>query len=54
MAILIYHRIILATGVLKGYDQLLNLVLDGAIEHLRDAEDPTVIGDETRNLGNPI
>ncbi|GMT24374.1 hypothetical protein PFISCL1PPCAC_15671, partial [Pristionchus fissidentatus] len=40
-----------ATGVLKGYDQLLNLVLDGAVEHLRDAEDPTIIGDETRNLG---
>ena len=24
-----------ATGILKGFDQLLNLVLDGTIEHLR-------------------
>ena len=24
-----------ATGVLKGYDQLLNLVLDGTIEHIQ-------------------
>ena len=24
-----------ATGTLKGYDQLLNLVLDGTIEHMQ-------------------
>jgi len=24
-----------ATGILKGYDQLLNLVLDNTVEHLR-------------------
>ncbi len=24
-----------ATGILKGYDQLLNLVLDGTVEHLQ-------------------
>lgn len=24
-----------ATGILKGYDQLLNLVLDGTIEHMQ-------------------
>ena len=39
------------TGTLKGYDQLLNLVLDEAIEHLRDAEDALKISDETRALG---
>lgn len=27
------------TGTLKGYDQLLNLVLDDAVEHLRDPAD---------------
>lgn len=42
----------LVTGVLKGYDQLMNLVLDNTIEYLRDAEDDTVIlKDQTRNLG---
>ena len=25
----------IATGILKGYDQLLNLVLDGTIEHMQ-------------------
>jgi U6 snRNA-associated Sm-like protein LSm7 len=39
------------TGTLKGYDQLLNLVLDEAVEHVRDAEDPLKITDETRKLG---
>ena len=42
----------LVTGVLKGYDQLMNLVLDNTVEYLRDAEDDTVIlKDQTRNLG---
>ena len=39
------------TGVLKGYDSLVNLVLDEAKEHVRDAEDPYRLTDETRSLG---
>ncbi|CAG9461332.1 unnamed protein product [Pedinophyceae sp. YPF-701] len=39
------------TGVLKGYDQMMNLVMDETIEHLRDPEDPQRVTDETRNLG---
>lgn len=39
------------TGVLKGYDQLLNLVLDETVEYLRDPEDPLKITDQTRTLG---
>eukprot|EP00879_Flechtneria_rotunda_P003432 GHRR01003661.1.p1 GENE.GHRR01003661.1~~GHRR01003661.1.p1 ORF type:complete len:100 (+),score=19.22 GHRR01003661.1:157-456(+) len=39
------------TGVLKGYDQLLNLVLDEAVEYLRDPADPMRITDGTRTLG---
>ncbi|KXZ56380.1 hypothetical protein GPECTOR_1g337 [Gonium pectorale] len=38
-------------GILKGYDQLLNLVLDEAVEYLRDPEDPLTVTDETRTLG---
>ncbi|KAG2499155.1 hypothetical protein HYH03_002737 [Edaphochlamys debaryana] len=38
-------------GILKGYDQLLNLVLDEAVEYLRDPEDPLSVTDETRTLG---
>lgn len=38
-------------GVLKGYDQLLNLVLDQTIEYLRDKDDPMRITDDTRQLG---
>ncbi|PSC70391.1 sm LSM7 [Micractinium conductrix] len=38
-------------GVLKGYDQLLNLVLDEAVEYLRDPEDPMRVTDTTRPLG---
>ncbi|KAI6182942.1 Sm domain-containing protein [Aphelenchoides bicaudatus] len=40
-----------ATGILKGYDALLNLVLDDTIEFLRDPDDLLKITDETRNLG---
>ncbi|GFH29800.1 Sm domain-containing protein [Haematococcus lacustris] len=36
------------SGVLKGYDQLLNLVLDEALEYLRDPLDPTQLTDKTR------
>ncbi|RWW49259.1 hypothetical protein BHE74_00044601, partial [Ensete ventricosum] len=39
------------TGTLKGYDQLLNLVLDEATEFLRDADDPLKTTDQTRRLG---
>eukprot|EP01098_Paradermamoeba_levis_P010734 TRINITY_DN4520_c0_g1_i3.p1 TRINITY_DN4520_c0_g1~~TRINITY_DN4520_c0_g1_i3.p1 ORF type:complete len:101 (-),score=25.22 TRINITY_DN4520_c0_g1_i3:97-399(-) len=39
------------TGILKGYDNLVNLVLDETIEYLRDAEDPYKLTTETRNLG---
>ncbi|KAL6565716.1 Sm-like protein lsm7 [Orobanche hederae] len=42
---------ILVTGTLKGYDQLLNLVLDEATEFLRDPEDPLKTTDQTRRLG---
>ncbi|TPX36696.1 hypothetical protein SmJEL517_g01226 [Synchytrium microbalum] len=38
-------------GSLKGYDPLLNLVLDDCVEHLRDPEDHTRLTKETRNLG---
>ncbi|DBA76503.1 TPA: Sm-like protein lsm7 [Trebouxia sp. C0005] len=38
-------------GTLKGYDQLLNLVMDETIEYLRDPEDPLRISDQTRSLG---
>mmetsp|Transcript_16787 Transcript_16787/g.20196 ORF Transcript_16787/g.20196 Transcript_16787/m.20196 type:complete len:101 (-) Transcript_16787:98-400(-) len=38
-------------GTLKGYDQLLNLVLDVTTEFLRDPEDPLKITDATRPLG---
>ncbi|KAI1715591.1 LSM domain-containing protein [Ditylenchus destructor] len=40
-----------AAGILKGYDALLNLVLDNATEFLRDPEDPLKMTDETRQLG---
>ncbi|KAJ7550100.1 hypothetical protein O6H91_07G093400 [Diphasiastrum complanatum] len=39
------------TGTLKGYDQLLNLVLDEAVESLRDQDDPLKITEQTRFLG---
>ncbi|KAK3013016.1 hypothetical protein RJ639_009965 [Escallonia herrerae] len=39
------------SGTLKGYDQLLNLVLDEAVEFLRDADDPLKTTDQTRRLG---
>ncbi|AMD19378.1 HBR477Wp [Eremothecium sinecaudum] len=42
----------LVTGILKGYDQLMNLVLDETVEYLRDEEDSSIIlKDKTRNLG---
>ena len=38
-------------GVLKGYDALLNLVLDESKEFLKDPDDPYKLLDETRSLG---
>ena len=38
------------TGTLKGFDQLLNLVLDECVEYLRDVDDPLKITDETSCL----
>ena len=39
------------TGILKGFDQLVNLVLDEAVEHMQDPDDPFHITDKTRKLG---
>lgn len=38
------------TGKLKGFDHLLNLVLDGCVEYLRDPDDSYKITETTRNL----
>ncbi|XP_067139135.1 U6 snRNA-associated Sm-like protein LSm7 [Centruroides vittatus] len=40
-----------ATGILKGYDPLLNLVLDNTTEYQRDPDDPYKLTDDTRHLG---
>ncbi|CAG9533593.1 unnamed protein product [Cercopithifilaria johnstoni] len=40
-----------ASGILKGYDALINLVLDNAVEYVRDTEDPQKMTEETRQLG---
>lgn len=40
-----------AAGVLKGYDPLLNLVLDNTVEFLRDPDEPYKLAEETRALG---
>lgn len=40
-----------ASGVLKGYDPLLNLVLDNTQEYLRDTEEPYKMCEDTRSLG---
>ncbi|KAL5674917.1 hypothetical protein ACJX0J_011048, partial [Zea mays] len=39
------------TGTLKGYDQLLNLVLDEAVEYEREQDDPLKLSGKTRQLG---
>ncbi|XP_071941278.1 U6 snRNA-associated Sm-like protein LSm7 [Antedon mediterranea] len=39
------------SGLLKGYDPLLNLVLDDATEFLRDPDDPYKLTEDTRILG---
>ncbi|KAH9284171.1 U6 snRNA-associated Sm-like protein LSm7 [Echinococcus granulosus] len=40
-----------ATGVLKGCDNLQNMVLDNTIEYLRDPADPSHLTEDTRELG---
>jgi len=39
------------TGILKGWDKRINIVLDNAVERLRDPSDPLVTSDKTRALG---
>ncbi|XP_070505371.1 U6 snRNA-associated Sm-like protein LSm7 [Chironomus tepperi] len=39
------------SGVLKGFDPLLNLVLDNTTEYLRDADEPYKFSEDTRSLG---
>ncbi|XP_037106238.1 LOW QUALITY PROTEIN: U6 snRNA-associated Sm-like protein LSm7 [Syngnathus acus] len=39
-----------ASGVLKGFDPLLNLVLDGTIEYMRDPDDQLKLTEDTRQL----
>ncbi|KAI2491843.1 snRNP protein [Fragilaria crotonensis] len=38
-------------GILRGYDELVNLVLDDCDEFLRDPEDMEQVTDKTRKLG---
>nr|CCA22616.1 U6 snRNAassociated Smlike protein putative [Albugo laibachii Nc14] len=38
-------------GTLKGYDQLVNLVLDECIEFLREDNDSYRLSDKTRSIG---
>ena len=38
-------------GVLRGYDPLVNLVLDDTEEFIRDPEDPYKLTDKQRKLG---
>eukprot|EP01111_Echinosteliopsis_oligospora_P008686 TRINITY_DN2460_c0_g1_i1.p1 TRINITY_DN2460_c0_g1~~TRINITY_DN2460_c0_g1_i1.p1 ORF type:complete len:114 (-),score=22.27 TRINITY_DN2460_c0_g1_i1:52-360(-) len=38
-------------GILKGYDQLVNITLDETEEFLRDPEDPYKLTGESRKLG---
>lgn len=40
-----------ATGILKGFDPLLNLVLDSTTEFLRDPDDSYKLTEDTRQLG---
>ena len=39
------------SGLLKGYDPLLNIVLDDTIEYLRDPDDAYKLTQDTRHLG---
>ncbi|XP_041616259.1 U6 snRNA-associated Sm-like protein LSm7 isoform X1 [Vulpes lagopus] len=39
------------SGILKGFDPLLNLVLDGTVEYMRDPDDQYKLTEDTRQLG---
>ncbi|KAJ1734679.1 Sm-like protein lsm7 [Coemansia biformis] len=39
------------TGVLKGFDQLLNIVLDDAVETIRDPDDPEPSTEQQQHIG---
>lgn len=39
------------TGILKGYDQLVNIVLDDTVEQMRDPYNPYKLTEKTRKLG---
>ena len=41
----------IVNGTLKGFDNILNLVLDDCEEVLRDPEDPSQLTSQTRKLG---
>lgn len=41
-------------GVLKGFDQLMNLVLEDVVETLRDPEDDSILTENTRSLGKVV
>eukprot|EP01132_Coremiostelium_polycephalum_P010668 gene10668-13066_t len=38
-------------GILKGYDQLVNITLDQTEEFIRDPNDPLTVTDQKRYLG---
>ncbi|VDL99893.1 unnamed protein product [Schistocephalus solidus] len=40
-----------ATGILKGCDNLQNMVLDNTTEYLREPDDPSRLSEDTRELG---
>ncbi|XP_021563974.1 U6 snRNA-associated Sm-like protein LSm7 [Carlito syrichta] len=44
-------RVLTTSGILKGFDPLLNLVLDGTIEYMRDPDDQYKLTEDTRQLG---
>lgn len=39
------------SGILKGFDPLVNLVLDNTLEYLRDPDEPMKLTEDTRTLG---
>ena len=42
------------SGVLKGYDQLSNVVLADAVEYVRDRANDLKVTKESRNLGQLV
>uniref|UniRef100_H0XSL2 U6 snRNA-associated Sm-like protein LSm7 n=1 Tax=Otolemur garnettii TaxID=30611 RepID=H0XSL2_OTOGA len=43
-----------ASGILKRFDPLLNLVLDGTIEYIRDPDDQYKLTEDTCQLGQVV